>query len=343
MPASAQIGAGALRNRIQSIDPTTVSQADCDTNVDRAAALNGPDLLYAAAVCGAANRPVESTFLLNAGQTRSTVDMILMVPATRADSDLTVELYGFIYAYAGGPGDESIFRDATMQTRFLELFNNWSPAYSPEYNPGWSVRRRPEGSVYHAAIDEARDGRRQQLAEIAALYSDDTYYALHRRFQELQARNSSSYVEGTPEADLADDLTRQMSERAEALGIDAFGGAEGRGEFEEPRFPPAVPTSGEAIVAERDDPVVQRCADMAERLTIATDAAVRRVLVTRSQEWGIIWRGDIVGGDQPPTRFTCTATTSSSRPMDGPDETIPALPQSTSSGESQGTLLFPIN
>lgn len=51
-----------------------------------------------------------------------------------------------------------------------------------------------------------------------------------------------------------------------------------------------------------------------------------RVLITSSAKWGTIWRADIAGGDQPVTRVTCTATVSSSSPLDTGHERIAPLP-----------------
>ena len=216
---SAQRSGDAIWNRIQSIDPATVTAADCEGQVARAATLNGPDLFHGAAICGAANRPVETAFLLNAGQARSIVDMNLIVPATRADSDVTVQLYGFIYSYGGGAGDDAVFRDPALRDRLFRMLDSWSPAFSSDYNPGWNARRRPEAAAYSAAINEVMSGRRQQLGDLSRLYSDQTYYTLHRRLEELSARQSHSFVEGTPEAELANDLQRQMDARAVALGL----------------------------------------------------------------------------------------------------------------------------
>jgi hypothetical protein len=316
-----------LRERLNSVDPASTTAADCDRQVARAASLNAPDLLYGASVCFAAHMPVEGNFLLNAGQVRSIADLTLMVPATRADSDVQISLYSIIYFQAGGPGSEEVFREAPLRDRFFWLFDSWSPAYAADYDPGWNVRRRPGAADYQAAVAESRTGRRRQLTDVATLYSDETYYSLHRRFLDLQTRNPRGFVEGTPDADLSRDLERGMNERSAALGIETYPADADAADPFSARVPPAAPEPGEVVLSGSADPAIRHCADIAERLTIATDSRIVRVLVTRSPDWGTIWRADIAGADQTVERFTCTSHATSSRPLVMGDENIPPLPE----------------
>ena len=78
-------------------------------------------------------------------------------------------------------------------------------------------------------------------------------------------------------------------------------------------------------MAVSDDPVVARCRHAAEVQSVARDARIVRTLVTRSPEWGLIWRADI-GKAGEVERFTCTSNTSSSRPLRAGDDPIPPLP-----------------
>jgi len=323
--ATAQGVIDPLMDRLTSVRPGSATSEDCARQVAAAATLNGPDLLYGAAVCSAAGKAVENSFLLTAGQTRSMADMALTVPASKADSDFQSALYGVLYFHAGGPGSEEVLRDGSSRDRFFTLLDSWSPSYSTDYNPGWNVRRRPEAAEYSAAIAELKADRRKQLEEVARLYSDMAYYALHRRHQDLQARNSNGFTEGTPDADLSRELLRQMSERSAALGIGAADDDIARPDLFDGQLPPAAPAAGEVVLPSSSDPVVKRCADVAERWTIAADSKVLRVLITKSAEWGTIWRADIAGGDRPAERFTCTSRSTSSRPLEGKD-TIPPLP-----------------
>lgn len=323
--AVAQPSAPPLMERLRSIPSSVATPANCDTQVAGAASMNGPDLFYGASICGAARKPVEASFLLNAAQNRSVADLTLLVPAAKTDSDRTVELYGFIYAYAGGPGSDEVLREPALRERFLHLYDNWAPAYGDDYDPGWNTRRRPEAQTYRAAIAELKSGRRQQLTDLSRLYSDDAYYSLHRRFQELQVQTAGTYREGTPEAELSQRLREQMSARAQALGVSGFGPAASPDEAAEASFPPHAPAASETIQSAATHPVAERCASIAERLTIAAESRILRVLMTTSPDWGLIWRADIAGGSNPPERFTCTERTSSSRPLDLP-EPLPPLP-----------------
>lgn len=333
-PAAAQIGENALMDRINAIDPATITEGDCDAQIQAANNLNGPDLLVGSTICSAAGKPVEGSFLLNAGQTRSIADLALMVPATRADSDVQTELYGFIYFYAGGPGSDEVLREPALRDRFFQLLDSWSPYYAADYDPGWNNRREPDAQAYASAIQEARAGRRQQLAEIARLFSDDTYYALHRRFQELQADNASTYTEGTPQAEMSLDLQRRMAERARELGSDFHRPREELTNPTDPqmeelssRFPPPAPSADEVAQTDSDDATVQHCVNIAERRTIADETRVVRVQITRSEQWGTIWRADIEGDEHGPERFTCTERTSSSRPIEMGDMSVAPLPE----------------
>ena len=324
-PAAAQAGLDTLLERLNS--PKGATAAQCERQVAQAARLNGPDLLYGASVCHAANRPEEGSFLLIAGQVRSSADLMLAVPASKADGDAQTSLYNVIYFHAGGVGKEEVLRDAESRNRFFKAFDSWSPGYGPDYDPGWKARSRPDSAAYQAAIADLKAGRREQLVDVARLYSDEEYYSLHRRFQDLQARNANRFVEGTVDAALAQDLQRRMNERSEALGIASFpGDVEGKDPGIE-AFPPAAPAPEETVLAGSADPIAQRCAGLAERLAIALDSEIVRVLITKSADWGTIWRADMAAAGQQPERFTCTDKTSASRPLEMGDDTIAPLPE----------------
>lgn len=322
-PAVAQPGAEALLERLESAKDATPAQ--CERQVAQAAKLNGPDLLYGATVCYGAKKLEEGSFLLNAGQVRSSADLLLMVPASKADSDVQASLYEVIYFHAGGPGREEVLRRPASRDRFLKLFDGWAPEYGPGYDPGWNVRRRPDPAAYRAAVAEQKAGRRKQLADISRLYSDRVYYSLHRRLNDLLARNGNSLVDGSADARLSNALMLEMRARSEALGVGPEPADEGGDPGTEP-FPPAAPAVEEIVLAGSTDPLVQRCADLAERMIIASESKILSVLVTRSPEWGIVWRADMAAAGQPAERFTCTEQTSASRPLDMGDESIPPLP-----------------
>ena len=324
LPVQAQTGGLALADRLAAVDPAKVTAADCEAGMAGASRSNGPDLLHAAWVCFAAKKQVEGAFLLSAGQARSVVDMATMVPASKADADAAVALYGVIYARAGGYGDDVVLRDPAARDRFFGLIDTWSPVYDMRYDPSWRVRRRPDAAAYSAAIAETKAGRRKQLAEVARLLSDDDYYALHRRHDELLERQRNRFVDGTPEAARSADLLRRMDERAVALGVRAPAPADEPGTIMTAGSAPDSPAADERVLPDSADPVIRRCADMAEWRTIAAETKVLRTLVTRSPAWGVIWRADIGRSGGSTERLTCTANSSSSRPLEmGDDKLVP--------------------
>jgi len=328
--AAAQPVMGALLDRLRSVDASKVTPADCEAQVAKSARLNAPDLLYAATVCYAAKQPVEGNFLLNAGQVRAIPDLDLMVPASKQDSDVGTSLYGVIFYYAGGPGDEEVLRQPASRDRLFKLFDAWSPIYAPDYDPGWRLRRRPNAAAYQAAIAEVRTARRKQLVDLARLYADPTYWSLDHRRQELQKRNPTGFAAGTPDATLLNTLMRQMDERAAALGVGGVGPSRDHAArvAAKVEFPPAAPASDETP-ANASGPVVKSCADQAERMTIAEESKIVGVLITQSPKWGVIWRADLAAENRPTERLTCTEHTTGSQPLEAGGDKIAPLPAQT--------------
>lgn len=295
--------------------PTAV----CDTaNAD---ILSGPALFERASACMNDNRPLEANFLLNAAMIRLSVDMMQTVPASSADAESLTGYAGALMFFSEGPGEAEILRDSTSRSRLFALLDAWSPRFDQAYSPGWNVRERPDLPRYEAAISEAKAARREDLTRIAQLVADDIYYALYRRVAALRSQTRTAQS-GVDRASI-EDLHRQMRDRARELGsplVDVDPGPDG-----EPRFPRSRPAADEAIVAVSDDPVAARCRHAAEWESVARDARIVRTLITRSPEWGLIWRADIGNGGEV-ERFTCTSNTSSLRPLIAGDEPIPPLP-----------------
>ena len=223
LPVAAQDPVRPLVERLNSVDPTKVTLADCNAQLSRAANLNAADLFYGSAICLAARKSVEGNFLLTIGQVRAMPDMTLMEPASEAEKSKAAGLYGLIWFYAGGPGEDEVYRNPQLRAEFFQLFDAWTAAYEANYNPGWAVGKRPDSAEYQAALAESKVQRRKQLTAISRAYSDDQYYALHQQFAELQNRTSGTYVEGTPDAKLSSELQAKMDKRAKELSIDFTG------------------------------------------------------------------------------------------------------------------------
>lgn len=323
-PAAAQTGATPAGNSQAQVNAPT-AQIDCDRQLANAGSLDGPRLMQGSAVCLAAGRSVEGNFLLNAAVLRISVDAMQTIPASQADAELLLRSASGLIFFTEGPGEAEILRDPSSRARLFGLLETWSPRYGSDYTPGWNVRARPDPAVYAAAIEAAKADRRQNLAAIADLVADDAYYALYRRVQEIQARE----VLQEADRELIGDLHRQMGERARALGSPLAAGFSDRAQaIPEPGFPPAAPAADEVVVSSSDDPVVARCVHSAEFDSVQRGGRVLRVLITRSPEWGTIWRADISGRGLPIQRRTCTATTTSSQPLLDPGGgPLPPLPE----------------
>lgn len=222
-PAISQDPVRPLVERLNSVDPTKVTAADCNAQVSRAASLSAMDLFYGSAICLAAKKPVEGNFLLTVGQVRAMPDMALMEPASEDEKLKAAGLYGLIWFYAGGPGEEEVYRHPEMRGGFFQMFDAWTAAYGPDYNPGWTVEKRPGSSEYQTAVAGSKTHRRKQLSAISKAYSDDQYYTLHQQFAELQKRTGGKYVEGTQDAKLSAELQAKMDKRAKELSIDFTG------------------------------------------------------------------------------------------------------------------------
>lgn len=293
--------------QITSVDPATVSEADCASSVSKANLLNAADLFRASAVCHALRKEVEGNFLLSAAQVRATADMSLMPPAAKEDVQAMTALYGFIFYHAGGFGTEEVFRDASARATFFDLFDQWSPILSDGYFPGWKVGKHPDDGSYRQGALEVKAHRRQQLVDIARLLSDDDYYKLHRQFSELQERKSGTYVEGSSDATLAADLQERMAARARALGV-GTGSPAGDGEWDREKMPPSAPGPEETVVDLRGNAVVKQCSEWAEKMALMSASKIVRVAITTGSRWGVVWRADIASSDEPPemTRFICT-------------------------------------
>ncbi len=327
-PVLAQGKVATLDDRLKSMDAKTLTVADCLSRIAGAASSNGPDLLYGGRVCALVSKPLESSFLLIAGQLRAASDIILMPPATQSDDRGLMTLYGMLYAGGGMSGvDDEVLHDPAERARFLQLLDAWSPAYGQDYDPGWNARKRPDTARYAATVAQAKTDLRKNLDRLVRLDSDDRYYALQRQYNALLARIpvSGGLAPGTADFTLFNDLERRIRERGIALGVDM---GPPPPDFTDPttvkkeeaaeaatRFPPASPAKGELVVAASVDPIVEKCTDQAERMAVTGGGKIVRTEITSSREWGTILRADIAGGQMGPVRFTCTDTFTGSQPF----------------------------
>ncbi len=227
-------------SRLQEIDAESITSSDCESQFSRAEQLNASDLFYASAVCFAVENPLRGNFLLAAGcwllaagcwllaagcwllaagQVRATADLSILEPMTESDEDAAASIYGLIFFHLGGPGEEVIYRNESQFEELTQMIEDWRPQFDSAYDPGWEVADYPDQESYRNVLAEFKAHRLVQLNNVRTVFSDDQYYALHRRFAELQAR-VGMFTEGSPEYEQSEDLQRRMNERAEELGVD---------------------------------------------------------------------------------------------------------------------------
>lgn len=322
-PAPQAQSAATLEQRVKALQPTKSSVADCKAQVSGAAASNGPDLLHRGQLCALAMMPVETSFLMLAGQLRATVDILLLPPATQADDRSLATLYGMLWAGGGMSGvNDDVLHDSETRARFFAMLDAWQPTYPPAYEPGWQARKRPDAAAYLATMSQVRVDLRKRLDRLVRLDSDDAFFAMQAEYNAILARiPQDGLAPDTVAGKRAGELERRLRARGLALGIDmgppppdpaTF--AADRSQLPAVQEPPAAPGRGEKASA-ASDRVVVMCTDQAERAAVRNGHTIARSLVTVSARWGVVLRADIEGGTFGPERFTCSADFTGEQPF----------------------------
>jgi hypothetical protein len=324
--AFAQPDASRLEDRLKSINAANLTEADCTSQVASAKDANSIGLIYAGQLCAAVKKPVEASFLLLAGQIRAASDISVMPPATQADDRSLMPLYGMLY-YGGGLSgvDDDVLHDPKKRARLLELLDRWTPSYSASYDPGWNPRKRPDAKLYATTVAQGKAELRKSLGRLVRLDSDGQYYALQREHNAIVARiPRSGLPAGTPDSLRLDELQSQMRARGIALGVDLGPPPPDPNKLptaldtddSSAADPPASPGKEERAISINAGPIVEKCADEAERTAVSSGGKVSRKQVYISRKWGTVFRADIVGGDFGPLRFTCTENFTGSEPFE---------------------------
>jgi hypothetical protein len=134
---------------------------------------------------------------------------------------------------------------------------------------------------------------------------------------------SGGLAPGTADGKLFDDLQARMRARGIALGVDMGPPPPDANDLAKPTElnasgsddPPPSPGKGEVTISSRDDPIIDKCTDQAERMAVSQGGKVDRKQVYTSPKWGTVVRADIVGGEFGPERFTCTESFTGTQPM----------------------------
>jgi hypothetical protein len=244
--------------------------------------------------------------------------------------------YGFLYAGGGTAGiDDDVLRDPQERARLKTLFDAWVPDYGPGYDPGWVPGRRGERGRYQSTIAEAKAGMAEYFDMVSKLVSDDQYYAAHNQYKQVMARfPKDGLAPDHPDAKLMDELRKRKRERAIALGVDVgpeppdLSKPEEREKLfanREDRFPPSSPAADERVVSGEGNRMVERCMDFAEANATTRGAKLVATLTTSSPTWGVIWRGDIEGGQGEPERMICSESSTASGPREVDAKPLPRV------------------
>lgn len=318
---------------ITGIEKSDATKAACDDFMARADKLNSPDLLRGAHICGHAERPAESNFLLVVGQNRFLADASLTIPAAQEDARRQISIYGFIYYAAGGLGDKGVYRDPAAIERLLSLYDGWAADYGKDYDFGWQVRQRSGADEYDDAISELQANRRAEMIEYSDKLSDDEYYRIDSEIYALMAKTGGVFEAGSDESSYMDNLQLALEARSAELGYPVADYlpaeemvAEAGDDNTAFELAPA-PAPGETVLTDFEDGVVRKCARSAEFSAIAGGGEILATLVTSDAYWGTIYRADVSEPDRDTDRFVCTSNSTLSRPLEMGDEALEPLNQ----------------
>ena len=210
LAASLWILAGTSPAQEAPSDPAPEGPGACSEAVTQAQRLNGPALFRGASVCFEADRRFDGSFLMLAGQVRAMTDMTLLRPSDDRSEIAAAELYGFIYARAGGAGDDALYRDPAATRRLLERVEAWQPAFFDRYDPGWAYKPLAEAASYEATAREVKAHRIAQLQGYAQLIRRDDYYEASQELARLQAANPDGFDAESEDGRRAMELTELM-------------------------------------------------------------------------------------------------------------------------------------
>ena len=251
----------------------TATAADCDRQVSQATILNGPDLLLGHRFAFA-NRPIEGSFLLNAGQVRSSVDLVLTVPPRAPTARANLSLWLHLCA-SGRTRQRRRLRRRGVAKQILPALRRLVAAIFGRLQSRLECPRRPDATTYRAATEEVKAGRRRQLLDACGSI---------RTMPILRPGAGSWNCRRAIRAALS--RARRMPRSPRTCGGRWTSGPwrsarnprrahTGSDDPSSVRFPPHQPAADEEILSSSADPVVQRCADMVERMTIAEDTPNR--------------------------------------------------------------------
>ena len=94
-----------------------------------------------------------------------------------------------------------------------ELFS----ASLEDYDPGWPVQALPSDSDYLSMVESQKSRRMSQLHHYRRLLNNPEYFERHQERKEILRRNNNRLLEGTEDAERANQLGREMSRIADRI------------------------------------------------------------------------------------------------------------------------------
>lgn len=213
----------AMANRVSAAASANMTVAACTDAVERASTLNAEALFVGSVVCSRVSREDDSSFLILAGQARGSADMNEasrgLAPGDPNVPFGAIDLWGFIYMYAGGFGPDEILRDQPRADGIFARLRTWRPMRPAGYSPGWSTPNHLSDTEYQSVITEAINQRIAQLSRTATLYRNNEYWTLQQELSALLRANNNSFVVGTPAQTRLQAIQARQQQIAENLGV----------------------------------------------------------------------------------------------------------------------------
>ena len=216
---SARAGEVTIQNILENLQAlhSAAATQECSNVIEESHSKNSAQLFYSAAICAKEKRASDASFLLLAGQIRSTADMGLYAPTSGKDQEAMGALYGLIFYHFGGAGDQSTYRDRKQYNALQARLAAWEPTRASSYNPGWHFKSSPRDTKYQQAISSAKQHRFAQLDNYSKLMLDEQYYAAQQELGKLQSKNPRGFVSDTADGKRSMELLSTMQQRAREI------------------------------------------------------------------------------------------------------------------------------
>ncbi|NCT40271.1 MAG: hypothetical protein GW778_01220 [Alphaproteobacteria bacterium] len=195
--------------------PAFVSHAQnirlsCLEAVNSSQTINAEYLFNSSLTCLKEGKTFEGTYLLNLGQMRSMTDLSFLKPLKEVDQQAAADLYALLYYRFGGPGDYEVYRDEDLYNSLVEKLEAWNPAFDAKYNPGWEYEA--DVNDYEGNLKKFKTIRFKQMREYHLLYSNEEYYKLTQKLNEISRKNNNKFQVGTKAYEAYSDLKTRKSE-----------------------------------------------------------------------------------------------------------------------------------